>query len=243
MRTRNDRVISLAPLGFGPTGWGAGLLTAMAMTLAVSVSAFVAGLLFGTMGAAAKIGGGPMLRAAAAGYTTVLRGIPDLLVIYLFYFGGSAAMTQAAALFGGSGFFGLNGFAVGVLAVGIVSGAYQTEVLRGAYRAISRGEVEAARVAGMGPLLMLRRVTGPLALRTALPGMGNVWQLVLKESALISVTGLTDLMRQTEIAAGSTRLPFLFYAAAGCLYLILTTASAVLFRGAERTTRRGLVPG
>ena len=210
------------------------------MTLAVSVCAFFAGLLFGTIAAAAKIGGGPVLGLVAGAYTSLLRGIPDLLVIYLFYFGGSAAMTQLAAWFGGNGFFGLNGFAAGVLAVGIVSGAYQTEVLRGAYHAISRGEVEAARVAGMGPLLMLRRVTGPLALRTALPGMGNVWQMVLKESALISVTGLTDLMRQTEVAAGSTRQPFLFYAAAACLYLVLTTASTALFRSAERSTRRGM---
>ncbi len=181
-----------------------------------------------------------MLRRVASTYTTVLRGIPDLLVIYLFYFGGSAVLTQAAALFGGTGFFGLNGFAVGVLAVGVVSGAYQTEVLRGAYGSIRRGEVEAARVAGMRGWTLLRRVTGPLALRTALPGMGNVWQMVLKESALISVTGLVDLMRQTEVAAGSTRQPFLFYAAAAGLYLLLTTASAALFRGAERTTRRGL---
>ena len=231
---------AFAPLGFGPQGWGAALLAGAAMTLAVSVCAFLAGLAFGTLGAAAKIGGGRALGAVAAAYTTVLRGIPDLLVIYLFYFGGSAALTQLAAWFGGSGFFGLNGFMVGVLAVGIVSGAYQTEVLRGAYGAIPRGEVEAARVAGMGPALMLRRVTGPLALRTALPGMGNVWQMVLKESALISVTGLVDLMRQTEVAADSTRQPFLFYAAAAGLYLLLTTGSAALFRGAERTTRRGL---
>jgi octopine/nopaline transport system permease protein len=131
---------------------------------------------------------------------------------------------------------------VGVLAVGIVSGAYQTEVLRGAYRAIPRGEIEAARVSGMGGAMMLRRITGPLALRTALPGMGNVWQMVLKESALISVTGLVDLMRQTEVAAGSTRLPFLFYAAAAGLYLVLTTVSGALFRGAERSTRRGVAP-
>ncbi len=88
---------------------------------------------------------------------------------------------------------------------------------------------------------MLRRITAPLALRTALPGLGNVWQMVLKESALISVTGLVDLMRQTEVAAGSTRRPFLFYAAAAGLYLALTTASAALFRGAERSTRRGAV--
>ena len=235
-------IAALGPLGFGAQGWGAALLAATAMTMAVSVCAFFAGLVFGTMGAAAKLGGSRTVRAAASAYTTVLRGIPDLLVIYLFYFGGSAAMTEVAAWLGGSGFFGLNGFMVGVLAVGIVSGAYQTEVLRGAYQAIPRGEVEAARVAGMGRLLMLRRITGPLALRTALPGMGNVWQMVLKESALVSVTGLVDLMRQTEVAAGSTRLPFLFYAAAACLYLTLTTASAALFRGAERGTRRGVAP-
>ena len=232
---------ALAPLGFGPQGWGAALLTAAAITLAVSVCAFFAGLALGTVGAAAKLAGGPVLRAAATAYTTVLRGVPDLLVIYLFYFGGSAAMTQVAAWLGGSGFFGLDGFAVGVLAVGIISGAYQTEVLRGAFLAIPRGEIEAARVCGMGRGLMLRRVTGPLALRTALPGLGNVWQLVLKESALISVTGLVDLMRQTEVAAGSTRLPFLFYATAACLYLTLTTASAALFRQAERGARRGAV--
>ena len=229
----------LLPLGFGPGGWGMALLTAAGMTLAVSVCAFFAGLAFGTLAAAAKINGGPALRVVANAYTTLMRGIPDLLVIYLFYFGGSAVLTQLAALFGGTGFFGLSGFMVGVIAVGLVSGAYQTEVLRGAYQSIPRGEVEAARVSGMGPALMLRRITGPLALRTALPGMGNVWQMVLKESALISVTGLVDLMRQTEVAAGSTRLPFLFYAAAAALYLTLTTGSAALFRGAERTTRRG----
>ncbi len=232
--------LALAPLGFGPQGWGLALLTAAGMTLAVSLCAFFAGLVFGTLGAAAKLAGGPVLRAAAASYTTVLRGIPDLLVIYLFYFGGSAGLTQIASWFGGSGFFGLSGFASGALAVGLVSGAYQTEVLRGAYAAIPLGEVEAAVVSGMGRATILRRITGPLALRTALPGMGNVWQMVLKESALVSVTGLVDLMRQTEVAAGSTRLPFLFYAAAAVLYLVLTTGSGVVFRGAERATRRGV---
>ena len=229
----------LAPLGFGPAGWGAALLTATAMTLAVSACAFFAGLGVGTLGAAAKIAGGPALRGLAHAYTTLMRGIPDLLVIYLFYFGGSAVLTQVASWLGQSGFFGLNGFMVGVLAVGLVSGAYQTEVLRAAYQSIPRGEIEAARVTGMGPGTMLWRITAPLALRTALPGVGNVWQMVLKESALISVTGLVDLMRQTEVAAGSTRLPFLFYAAAAGLYLALTTVTATLFRGAERVTRRG----
>ena len=239
VQDRSEPVSAFALLGFGPGGWGSALLSAALMTIAVSVCAYLAGIAFGLLGASAKLAGGRALRALAGGYTTVMRGIPDLLVIYLFYFGGSAALTQIAAVFGGTGFFGLNGFMVGVLAVGIVSGAYQTEVLRGAYRAIPRGEIEAARVSGMSRGVLLRRIAAPLALRTALPGMGNVWQMVLKESALISVTGLVDLMRQTEVAAGSTRMPFLFYAAAAGLYLLLTTVTAALFRGAERTTRRG----
>ena len=209
------------------------------MTLAVSASAFVTGICFGTLGAWAKSAHSALPRRLADGYTTLVRGVPDLLVIYLFYFGGSNALTAIAHGLGGQGFFGLNGFMVGTLAVGLVSGAYQTEVLRGAYDAIPRGEIEAARAVGMGRLLMLRRVIAPRLLHYALPGMGNVWQQVLKESALISVTGLVEIMRQVHIGAGSTRLPFDFYITGFALYLTLTTLSGVLFRGAERHSARG----
>jgi octopine/nopaline transport system permease protein len=159
-------------------------------------------------------------------------------VIYLFYFGGSSALSAVAHMLGNQGFFGLNGFLVGMLAVGIVSGAYQTEVLRGAYNAIPHGEIDAATAVGMGRLLMLRRVIAPRLLHFALPGMGNVWQQVLKESALISVTGLVEIMRQVHIGAGSTRRPFEFYITGFLLYLILTTLSGALFRAAERRSAR-----
>jgi len=162
-----------------------------------------------------------------------------LLVVYLFYFGGSEVLTAAAQALGQGGFWGLNGFLSGTLAVGVVSGAYQTEVFRGAYLAIPRGEIEAARAVGMSGLLLGRRVLGPRILRFALPGMGNVWQQVLKESALISVTGLAEILRQIHVGAGSTRRPFEFYITGFVLYLILTTASGALLRGAELWSLRG----
>ena len=225
-------------LGFGPQGWGYQLLLAALMTLAVSAAAFVTGICFGTLGAWAKSAHGKLPRRLADGYTTVVRGVPDLLVIYLFYFGGSSALSAIAHALGNEGFFGLNGFLVGMLAVGVVSGAYQTEVLRGAYNAIPHGEIDAARAVGMSGLLMLRRIIGPRLLHYALPGMGNVWQQVLKESALISVTGLVEIMRQVHIGAGSTRQPFEFYITGFALYLILTTLSGALFRAAERHSAR-----
>lgn len=210
------------------------------MTLAVSVAAFGLGLVLGGFGAWAKGSASRWARGAAGCYTTVVRGVPDLLIIYLFYFGGSQVLTSAAHALGGSGFYGLPAFLVGTLAVGIVSGAYETEVLRGAYRAIPRGELEAARAVGMSRPLMLRRIVAPLVLRTALPGMGNVWQQVIKESALISVTGLVELMRQVSVAAGSTRQPFVFYITGAALYLVLTSISGAVFRGAETWTGRGM---
>jgi octopine/nopaline transport system permease protein len=226
----------------GPQGWGPLLLQAAAMTLAVSATAFALGVACGALGAWAKLSGSPIARGAAHAYTTVLRGVPDLLIIYLFYFGGSQALTALGHALGRSGFLGLPAFAVGALAVGIVSGAYETEVLRGAYRAIPRGELDAARAVGMGRLLMLRRVVAPQVLRTALPGMGNVWQQVVKESALISVTGLVELLRQVSVAAGSTRDPFLFYIAGAVLYLAITTLTGAGFGAAERFSARGMPP-
>ncbi|MCW3474342.1 ABC transporter permease [Limobrevibacterium gyesilva] len=225
-------------IGFGPNGWGWQLAYATFLTLSVSACAFATGLGFGTLGAWAKLSGSAVAGRAGDVYTTVVRGIPDLLVVYLFYFGGSQVMTAVARMLGQQGFWGLNGFMVGTLAVGIVSGAYQTEVIRGGYLAIPRGEIEAARAVGMGRLLMLRRIIAPRALRYAMPGIGNVWQQVLKESALISVTGLAEIMRQIHVGAGSTRLPFDFYITGFMLYLMLTTVSGFAFRGAEGWTLR-----
>jgi octopine/nopaline transport system permease protein len=227
-------------MGFGPNGWGPAMLTAAGVTLAVALCAFLIGGVVGVLGAWAKLSNSTPARLCADAYTTVLRGVPDLLVLYLFYFGGSMALGQITGWFGASGTAAISAFATGALAVGLVSGAYQTEVFRGAYLALSRGEIEAARSVGMRGWLMFRRIVAPQVARYALPGLGNVWQLVLKESALISVTGLVELLRQSAIGAGSTRQPFAFYATAAALYLAITTASTWGFQRAEAYALRGV---
>ena len=227
-------------VGFGPNGWGASLLWAAGMTLAVALCGFLVGAVLGTVVAWAKLSRSLVARSLADGYTTVLRGVPDLLVIYLFYFGGSAVLSRIGALFGYDGFIGLPAFATGAIAIGVVSGAYQAEVYRGAYQTVNRGEIEAAKSVGMGRSLLFRRIIAPQVLRYAIPGLGNVWQLVLKESALISVTGLVEILRQSNIAAGSTRRPFDFFLTAAALYLLITWVSTQLFQRAETYSMRGV---
>ena len=131
-------------------------------------------------------------------------------------------------------------FAAGALAVGVISGAYQAEVYRGAFLAISKGELEAAASVGMNRGLRFRRIIMPQVLRYAIPGIGNVWQLSLKDSALVSVTGLAELMRTSQVAAGSTRQYFLFFIVGGGLYLLLTSLSDRVFIGAERRANRSM---
>jgi octopine/nopaline transport system permease protein len=227
-------------MGFGPTGWGLLLLRATGMTVTVSCVAFLLGSVLGALIAWARIEGNRGLRFAAEGYTIVLRGIPDLLVIYLLYFGGSAAMTAVGHALGAQGFVGINAFASGAIAVGIISGAYQSEIFRGAFGAIPKGELEAARAVGMSRRLLFRRIVVPQALRFAIPGLGNVWQLALKESALISVVGLTEILRQAQVGAGSTRQPFAFFITAAALYLALSSLSGWGFQRAEAVAMRGV---
>jgi octopine/nopaline transport system permease protein len=227
-------------MGFGPTGWGLLLLRATGMTVAVSAVAFLLGAVLGALIAWGRIEGNRGLQLAAEAYTIVLRGIPDLLVIYLLYFGGSAAMTAIGHALGAEGFVGVNAFASGAIAVGVISGAYQGEVFRGAFGAIAKGELDAGRAVGMSRRLLFRRIIVPQTLRFAIPGLGNVWQLALKESALISVVGLTEILRQAQVGAGSTRQPFAFFITAAMLYLLLTSVSTWGFRKAETAAMRGV---
>ncbi|MBY5460524.1 ABC transporter permease subunit [Rhizobium leguminosarum] len=231
---------SLELLGFGSTGWGALLIAAALMTLAVTATALAIGAVLGAIVAAAKLSGNLVLVTLGNVYTTVFRGVPELLIIYLIYFGGSSAVTSIGQAMGYEGFLGLPSFVAGALAVGIISGAYQAEVFRGSFLAISKGELEAASAIGMHRGMRLRRIIMPQVFRLAIPGLGNVWQLSLKDSALISVTGLAELMRTSQVAAGSTRQYFLFFIAGGCLYLFLTSLSDRIFNGAERRANRSM---
>ena len=227
-------------LSFGDAGWGDEMLRAGLMTLAVSVSAMALGLVFGALGAGAKLSRFWPLRALAGTYTTVARGVPELLVIYLLFFGGNRSLMLIAGVFGYDGYIELDAFTIGAFAVGLVSGAYSTEVIRGAVQSVPKGELEAAYAIGMRRALIFRRILVPQVARFALPGLGNVWQLTLKDTALISVTGLVEIMRQAHIAAGSTREPFTFYLVAACLYLLITTVSNYGFQQAEAHANRGV---
>lgn len=227
-------------LSFGAAGWGDEILRGAGMTVVLALLAYAVGILLGSLAAAAKLAGGWPTRALAGTYTTVVRGVPALLVIWLLFFGGSGLVTWAAGAFGYQGRLELSAFAVGVAAIGIVSGAYATEVIRGAVQAVPKGQLEAARALGMHRFLILRRITVPLALRYALPGLSNVWQMTLKDTSLVSVVTLAELMRVAFVASGSTRQPFVFYLTAAIVYMLLTSVSEALFRAAERRAERGV---
>jgi octopine/nopaline transport system permease protein len=229
-------------LGFGDGGWGAALLVAAAVTLALSLLGFLFGAVFGALAASARLSASRVSNWLAGAYGTVFRGVPDLLTIYLLYYGGSVALTAVGRLFGGAGFVGLPAFATGVLAIAIISGAYQAEVYRSAYLAVDSGQFDACKALGLSWVQSLSLVIVPQLMRHALPGLGNVWQLVLKDSALISVIGLVELMRQAQIGAGSTREPFIFYIAAALLYFLIAGATGLFFRLGEARAWRGTVP-
>jgi octopine/nopaline transport system permease protein len=223
-----------ALLGFGPDGWGLALVSGAALTLAVALAAMTIGTVLGAGLAVAQALRWRWLARLAALYGLILRGVPELLVVLLLYFGAPGLLASVAALFGLPAPGSPPAFLTGSLAIGLVSAAYQAEVFRGGLLAVPRGQVEAAIAAGMGPVTRFRRVIAPQVLHHVLPPLGNIWQFNLKDSALVSITGLAELMRVSLVAAGSTRQPFLFFAAAMVLYLALTSASSALLRVAER---------
>lgn len=227
-------------IGFGPSGWGPALIAATGMTVSVAACGFLLGSVIGGIVATVKLSRFALFRMAADVYITVLRGVPDLLVIYLLYFGGSSAITVIAKYFGASGFISVPSFVTGVSALGVISGAFQAELFRGAYLALGKGELEAARSFGMHRWLMLHRIIIPQVIRYAIPGMGNIWQLALKESALISVVGLVEILRQSQIGTGATFRPFDFYITAFFLYLLITWVSGHALKWAERRSLRGV---
>ena len=230
----------LGIFGFGPGGWGLALLEGAAMTLLVSACGLLIGAGLGALVAWARLSGASVPGAIGQAYAALFRGLPELLVVYLVYFGTSTLLTSAAHAAGYEGFVGVPSLLAGALAVGVISGAYQAEVFRGAYHAIARGELEAAVSVGMSRFLMFRRIIAPQVMRFALPGLGNLWQVALKDSSLISVTGLAELMRVSQVGAASTHRPFAFYLGGAALYLIMTLLSNQAFEMAEARATRGM---
>ncbi len=226
-------------LAFGDTGWGDELFYATLMTIAVSITAMFVGFLFALIFTPLKLSKNKFLKFIANSYTTIIRGVPELLVIYLFFFGGTGAVMFVASIFGYNEYIEINAFITGAFAIGIISGAYSTEVFRGAIQSIDKGQFEAANVLGLNKFGKFFKIILPQTLRLAIPNLSNVWQITLKDTSLISVTGLVEIMRQSYIAAGSTRDPLFFYLFAAVLYLLLTYVSMKLINRLEVKYSRG----
>ena len=226
-------------LAFGDTGWGDELFYATLMTIAVASTAMLIGFFFALIFTPLKLSKNKFLNLIANTYTTIIRGVPELLVIYLFFFGGSAAVMFVASIFGYGEYIEINAFITGAFSIGIISGAYSTEVFRGAIQSIDKGQFEAANVLGLSKFGKFFKIILPQTLRLALPNLSNVWQITLKDTSLIMVTGLVEIMRQSYVAAGSTRDPLFFYSCAAVLYLFLTFLSMKLINRLELKYSKG----
>lgn len=220
-------------LAFGDTGYGDEIVRGALVTLLIATLAFFMGLAIGLVFAGFKLSGRFPLGLAGDVYTTVVRGVPELIVIYLLLDTAGPIAQWVVSAFQYRGPLALDAFLVALIALSIISGAYSTEVWRGALSAVPKGQIEAARAFGMNRRKLFFRIVLPQALRLAMPGFGNVWQLMLKDTALISVTGLAELMRTTSVAARVSKQPFTFYLFAVVLFLVMTSLSSYFFNRAE----------
>jgi arginine/ornithine transport system permease protein len=220
-------------------GYLPSLLQGAALTLAVALASLALALVLGLAGAAAKLSASGLLRGVATAYTTVIRGVPDLVLMLLIFFGGQIAVN-ALLRHAGFDYVDIDPFVAGVATLGFIFGAYFTETFRGAIIAVPPGQIEAARAFGMSPAMVLRRITGPQMLRFAIPSFTNNWLVLVKSTALVSVIGLNDMMQKAGQAAGATRQPFTFYLAVAVLYLAVTTVSVLMLRALDRRVSRGV---
>ncbi len=203
------------------------LLDGTLVTLAVAGASLAIALVLGLAGAAAKLSRSTGLRAIATTYTTVIRGVPDLVLMLLIFYGGQVGVNWLAAQLGHDGYVDINPFIAGVATIGFIFGAYLTETFRGALMAIPAGQREAGLAFGMSPLNVLWRITLPQMIRLALPGFTNNWLVLVKSTAIVSIIGLSDMMQRAGFAAGATQQPFTFYLAAAGLYLAITSVSLI----------------
>lgn len=221
-------------------GYGWMLWDGLQLTVLVGLCALLVAILLGLVGAWGKLSHNPVARGVADTYTTVIRGVPELLLILLVYYGTPTLIQDVLQRFGHDTVIDINPFIAGVMTLGFIYGAFSTEVFRGAILAVPKGQIEAAYAAGMGRAMMVRRVLLPQVWRFALPGLGNVWMVLIKATALISVIQLPELMRNADIAARAVRLPFTFYFAASLIYLGITVVSMVGQQRMEAWARRGV---
>lgn len=195
------------------------------LTVGVSLCALLVSIVLGLAGAAAKLSGRPVLVALATFYTTVIRGIPELVLMLLVFYGGTIGINNLIEYFGGDSYIDIDPFLAGVLTIGFIYGAFMTETFRGAILAIPKGQMEAAWAFGMGRLQTFLRITAPQMVRYALPGFTNNWLVLIKATALVSLIGLQEMTYLAKQASAATRSPFEFFLFTAALFLIYTSVS------------------
>ena len=231
----------VALLSFGPDGWGRALLQGAWITISVAVVTLPFGLALGLMMALAFRSSNRFWNRLATVYTTVFRGLPELLTLYIIYFGFQLLVERLVKLLHIESQFSISPFIAGVVALGLVLAAFSAEVWLGAFNALNKGQVEGAYALGLGRVQAFRHVVWPQLLRAALPGLGNNWMVLLKETSLVSVITLQDTMFIATRASVVTKEPFLFFSAAACLYLLFSVVSAAGLWALERKSARGFV--
>ncbi len=216
------------------------LLSGTAVTVQLALASLTLSVILGLIGASAKLAVNPISRRIAGIYTTLVRGVPDLVLMMLLFYGGQQIVNDLGAATGWWDYVEINQFIAGVWSIGFVFGAYMTETFRGAILAIPRGQIEAGISCGMTPLLIFRRITWPQMVRHALPSFTNNWLVLIKATALVSVIGLHDLVWNASTAGRSVREPFSFMFAVLIIYLILTAFSDVGLRWLDRRYNVGV---
>lgn len=229
---------ALGYLAFGDTGWSDEIARGFLVTASLALATLPFGLMLGFLLALAKQSEEETLRLAADIYTTIFRGLPELLTIFMVYFGLQIAIRQASLALGFEQGIEINAFIAGMIALALVFSSYASEVFLSAFRAIPKGQYEAGHALGLSRWRTMRWIIAPQLVRIALPGLGNLWLILLKDTALISVVGLADIMRQAGIAARITKEAFLFFSIACLLYLFLAILSSIVFGYIERAAKR-----
>jgi arginine/ornithine transport system permease protein len=220
-------------------GYGLSILQGTLMTVALGLSALLVAVVLGLAAALAKLSGGNLARRLATVYTTIIRGVPDLVMMLLIFYGGQVLINRLGQAVGYSGYIDIDPFTAGVATIGFIFGAYMAETFRGAILAVPQGQLEAGYAFGMSRRQVVQRILLPQMVQHALPGFGNNWLVLLKATALVSIIGLDDLVRKAGLAAGATQKPFTFWLAVALVYLGLTTLSVVALQWGERWAARG----
>lgn len=222
----------------GDTGWGDEIARGLWVTISLALATLPVGLLIGFFIALALQSREPALRAAAGIYTTIFRGLPELLTLFIVYYGAQIAFQAAIALVGIEQRVEISAFVAGMIALSVVFSSYCSEVLLSAFRAIPKGQYEAGAALGIGRANTMRLIVLPQLVRIAFPGLTNLWMNLLKDTALVSVIGLSDILRQTGVAAKVSKQAFFFYLLACALFLVLAMLSSIVLNAIERRLKR-----